>query len=138
MNESDEVMIHRRMKRIEGTSEFQADWGKVTITLNAIPNYAGGKGCPDEILTVAVKFAILGTDLELSIPVLIEGEKSGYSNAVTDLRKFCKRSISGEQNSYLEIPMVVIGGRNYRRLKPLEGNVKARFTRTQIPRRMIN
>jgi len=138
MNESDEMAIHKKMQRIEGKSELKTDWGDIAVALDAIPNYAGGKGCPDEILSVTVKFAILGTDVELSVPILIEAEKGGYSNAVIDLQKFCERSISGEQKSYLEIPMIIIGGENYRKLRPVEKQVKARFSMTQIPRRMID
>lgn len=138
MNDSDEIAIHKNVQRIEGKSELKADWGNITVVLDAIPNYAGGKGCPDEIVSVTVKFAILGADVELSVPVLIEGEKSGYSNAVIDLQKFCERSISGEQKSYLEIPMIIIGGEHYRKLRPVEKQVKARFSMTQIPRRMID
>ena len=138
MNDSDEIAIHKKMQRIEGKSELKTEWGKIIVVLDAIPNYAGGKGCPDEILSIAVKFTILGTDVELSVPILIEGEKGGYSNAVIDLKKFCERSISGEQTSYLEIPMIIIGGGNYRKLRPVEKQVKARFSMTQIPRRMID
>lgn len=138
MNDSDEIAIHKNVQRIEGKSELKADWGNITVVLDAIPNYAGGKGCPDEIVSVTVKFAILGADVELSVPILIEGEKSGYSNAAIDLQKFCERSISGEQKSYLEIPMIIIGGENYRKLRPVEKQVKARFSMTQIPRRMID
>ena len=138
MKGSDEITIHKKMQRIEGKCELKTEWGNIVVVLDAIPNYAGGKGCPDEILSVAVKLTILGTDVELSVPILIEGEKGGYSNAVIDLQKFCERSISGEQPSYLEIPMIIIGGDNYRKLRPIEKQVKARFSRTQIPRRMVS
>lgn len=137
MKESEEMELHRKMQEIEGKYEVKTDWGKILITLDAIPNYAGGKGCPDEILTVKVEFAILGTDIELSTPVLIEVEKAGYGNAIVDLDKFCGRSIPGEQKSYLEIPMIVVGGDNYKKLKSKEKQLTARFNITQVPKRII-
>ena len=137
MKERAEMEFHRKMKAIEGKYEVRTDWGKIAITLDAIPNYAGGKGCPDEILTVNVKFAILGTDIELLTPVLIELGKVGYSDAVVDLNKFCKRSISGEQKSYLEIPMIIVGGDDYKKLRSREKQLTARFNLTQVPNRMI-
>lgn len=137
MKESEEMDLHRKMQEIEGKYDVKTDWGKVTITLDPIPNYAGGKGCPDEILTAKVKFAILGTDVELSTPVLIELEKAGYSDAMADLDKFCGRSISGEQKSYLEIPMIVVGGNNYKKLESQKRELTARFSVTQVPKRMI-
>lgn len=137
MKESEEMELHRKMQEIEGKYEVKTDWGKILITLDAIPNYAGGKGCPDEILTVKVEFAILGTDIELSTPVLIEVEKAGYGDAIVDLDKFCGRSISGEQKSYLEIPMIVVGGDNYKKLKSKEKQLTARFNITQVPKRII-
>lgn len=137
MKERDEMELHRKMKMIEGQYEAKTDWGKIAITLNAVPNYAGGKGCPDEILSVKVKFAILGTDVELVAPVLIEMEKAGYSDAVADLNKFCERSISGEQKGYLQIPMIVVGGAKYKKQRSLQRQLAARFSPVQVPKRMV-
>jgi len=137
MKERDEMELHRKMKMIEGEYEAKTDWGKIAITLDAIPSYAGGKGRPDEILALKVKFAILGTDIALSIPVLIELAKVGYSDAIVDLNEFCERSISGEQKSHLEIPMIIIGGDRYRKLKSQERQLTARFNLIQVPKRII-
>lgn len=62
----------------------------------------------------------MGTTIESLAPVLVEAAKVGYSDAMIDLDKFCERSISGEQKSYLEIPMIVVGGDNYKKLKSIE------------------
>jgi len=137
MRERDEMELHRKMKKIEGEYEAKTNWGKIAITIKAIPSYAGGKGRPDEILTIEVKFAMLGTDIKLSMPVLIELAKTGYSDAVVDLSEFCKRSISGEQKSRLEIPMIIIGGDRYKKLKHQERQLTARFVLKQVPKRMI-
>lgn len=140
MKDNDEMEIHRKVQQIAGKYESETEWGngKIIITLDAIPNYAGGKGCPDEILNVTVSFAIFGTDIRLSAPVLIEGEKAGYGSAVEDLHKFCERSVSGEQKSYLEIPMIVVGGQSYKKLKSSNRQVNARFNMTQVPKRIID
>lgn len=139
MKDDDEMEIHRKISQIAGKYELETNWGegKIVVTLDAIPNYAGGKGCPDEILGVTVSFALFGTDIRVSVPVLIEGEKAGYGSALEDLHKFCARSVSGEQNSYLEIPMIVVGGQSYRKLKSSNRQVNARFVMTQVPKRII-
>lgn len=137
MRERDEMELHRKMKMIEGEYKARTSWGKIYIDLKAIPNYAGGKGCPDEILAVTVKFAILGTDVGLVAPVLIEMEKAGYSGAAEDLNKFCERSISGEQKSYLEIPMIIVEGKDYKKLRGQDRRLQAHFNLVQIPKRMV-
>jgi len=137
MRERDEMEFHRKLKVVEGAYEAKTNWGKITVTLEAIPNYAGGKGRPDELLAIEVKFAILGTDIKLSIPVLIELGKTGFSDAVVDLNEFCERSISGEQKSHIEIPMIVIGGDSYKKSGPHERQLTARFILTQVPKRMV-
>ena len=140
MKEREEAELHRKMREIEGTYEARTKWGKIVIDLVAIPNYAGGEGRPDEILAVRVNFAILGADVKLSVPVLIElAVKGGWCrDAKDDLREFCERSISGRQRSYLEIPMIVVGGDTYNdNLRAEEGQLTARFSITQVPKRMI-
>ncbi|MBT9151593.1 MAG: hypothetical protein DDT40_01789 [candidate division WS2 bacterium] len=139
MKEKDEMELHRKMQEIEGKYEVKTDWGKIVITLDAIPNYAGGEGRPDEILVVKLDFAILGTDVKLSVPVLIEvATKGGWSgDAKVDLEKFCERTISGEQQSYLEISMIVVGGDSYKKLESKKGQLTTRFNITQVPKRMI-
>jgi len=134
MREEDEKELHKKIQKVEGRYEVKTDWGEMIVTLRAVPNYAGGKGCPDEILTLAVVLPVLGTHVELAAPILIEAEKAGHSAALADLEKFCDRSVSGEQRSYLNIPMIVVGGQDYRKPKPVERQLKARFNITQVPR----
>lgn len=137
MRESEEMALHKKMQKIESEYEVKTESGKIVMTLDAVPNYAGGKGCPDEIITVKVRFPLLSTNIQLSIPILIEIEKAGYSAAMVDLDKFCERSILGEQKTYLEIPMIVIGGDSYRKLKSIERQLAARFSTTQVPKKSI-
>jgi len=139
MKEKDEMELHRKMKEIEDKYEVKTTWGKIVITLDAIPNYAGREGRPDEILVVKVNFAILGTDVKLSVPVLIEvATKGGWSgDAKVDLEKFCERTISDEQQSYVGISMIVVGGDSYKKLESKKGQLTIRFNITQVPKRII-
>ena len=137
MRDSDESMIHRKAKALEGTYEARASWGSVVVRLEAVPNYAGGKGCPDEILCVKLEFAAFGTSVELSAPILIEGEKAGSSAAKLDVEKFCSRSVSGVQKSYLKIPVIVVGGSSFKKLRPTSKVLLAQFNTTQVPRRIV-
>ncbi len=137
MVEREEDKLHMKMKKLEGEWQVNTEWGKMNITLEAIPNYAGGKGCPDELLIVKINFSMLGINVKLSAPILIELEKSGYSGAKEDLEKFCKRSLSKEQISYLEIPMIVISN-DYKRIRVKEKELMARFNMIQIPARILN
>lgn len=137
MRESDESLIHRKAKEIEGTYSISTTWGEMVVKLEAIPNYAGGKGCPDEIMCIRVEFPAFGTNVTLTTPVLIEGEKSGSNAAKLDLRKFCERSITGEQRSYVKIPIIVIGGDRYKRLRPTTKQILVQFNPTQVPKRVI-
>lgn len=137
MNQSDEILIHKKAQMLSGTYKADAKWGSIQISLVAIPNYAGGKGCPDEILQLRVEFPAFGTNIILSAPILIEGEKAGISAAGVDVDKFCERSKTGEQNSYLKIPVIVIGGQVNKRIRPTTQAVQARFMTTQVPRRVI-
>jgi hypothetical protein len=123
-----EMKIHR---------DIDAGWSNISLDLDAIPNYAGGEGCPDEILTIRLKIPFMGKDIEISVPVLIELEKAGSNAADRDLVKFCERSINDEQNSFLDIPMIVIGGDSNRFIGIEKKPLKARFTINQVPRRMV-
>lgn len=137
MKENDEILIHRKTKSLEGTYPIATPWGTLVVKLDAVPNYAGGKGCPDEILCVKVEFAAFGADVTVSAPVLIEGEKSGIDGAKLDLKKFCERTVSGEQRSYLKIPVVVVGGAIPKRPKTTTKQLLAQFNTVQVPKRVI-
>ena len=138
MKETDESLIHRRAKALEGTYPATAPWGGLVVKLDAVPNYAGGKGCPDEILCVTVEFPAFGAKVAVSVPVLIEGEKAGSDAAKLDLEKFCERSLSGEQRSYLKIPVIVIGGSGPKKLKAVSKQMLAEFSTTQVPKRVVS
>ncbi len=137
MKEIDEVLIHQKAKELEGTYSISTSWGELVIKLDAIPNYAGGKGCPDEIISVRVEFPAFGMNVGLTAPVLIEGEKSGKDAAKLDLKKYCERSITGEQRSYLKIPFIVIGGDVHKTTKSVSKQLTAQFNTTQVPKRVI-
>jgi hypothetical protein len=134
MRDVDELMIHKKARSLEGVYEVKTNWGSVIVKFDTVPNWAGGKGCPDEILCVKIEFPAFGTHIELSAPILIEGEKAGRSAAEEDVEKFCSRSISGEQKSYLKIPVIVVGGTGFKKVRPSTNVLRAQFNTTQVPR----
>jgi hypothetical protein len=136
MKEKEEVEFHRKMKTFEGKYEIKTNWGKISLSFEAIPRFAGGKGRPDELLLLRAEFALLGTIAKAAVPILIELEKTGFSDARVDLEEYCKRSISGEEISYLEVPMIIVGGA-YKELAPQERQVVATFNLTEVPKRIV-
>ncbi|MEM4201562.1 MAG: hypothetical protein QXR91_08450, partial [Nitrososphaerales archaeon] len=64
---------------------------------------------PDEIIGVKVSFPLFGEWASLEAPVLLELEKGGMEASLEDLRKFSERSRTGEQESYVKLPMLVVG-----------------------------
>jgi len=140
MYQQDERELHKKVQEIAGRYEAinKTNNMKIILDLDAIPHYAGGKGCPDEILRIELSFELLGTKVKLSAPVLIESEKAGASSAIEDLEKFCFRSLSGEQKSYIEIPMLVVGGQRSKRLGTKTKQISAKFPITQIPKRVTD
>jgi len=59
-----------------------------------------------------ITLPVLGKDVSLQVPILIEAEKAGMSAAMEDLEKFCRRSmlgtLEGGDSSFVEIPMLVV------------------------------
>jgi hypothetical protein len=137
MKESDETKLHKKLQPFCHEYIAEAEFGKIYVTLDAIPNFEGGKGCPDEIITVKTKISLLGSDIEVTVPILVELESSGSGNAMKDLQNYSERTISGEQSSYIHIPMIVVGGQNQKFVKDDERILKARFSINQVPIRMI-
>jgi hypothetical protein len=131
MKEKDELKLSRTLSQMEGQSELVFPWGKGTISVKYINYSAGGSGCPDSLLLIKISMPILGKNVTLQAPILVEAEKAGIRAAIQDLDKFCERSIKGALenggSSFIEIPMLVATpsprykGKNEARL------VKARF-----------
>jgi len=111
MKEKDELKLSRVLGQMEGQSEFIFPWGKGTISIKYINYSAGGSGCPDSLLLVKVLMPVLGENVSLQAPILVEAEKAGIGAAIQDLDKFCERSTRGALenggSSFVEIPMLV-------------------------------
>jgi hypothetical protein len=112
MKEKDELKLSRTLGHMEGESEFVFPWGKGSISLKYINYSAGGSGCPDSLLILKVSIPILGRNVSVQAPILIEAEKAGTGAAIQDLDKFCERStkgaLEGGSSSFVEIPMLVV------------------------------
>lgn len=115
-----------------GSWEIETAWGKIKIQL--LPERIGfgsQKGRPDELLTIKVAFNLLGKNLEVQAPVIIEcEERSGISGALKDLYE------GKHRDGYLKIPMLVLGrnfGKDEARI-----DIKADVKIWEIPSSKIN
>lgn len=136
MREKEETEFHRKMKALEGEHEIKTKWGKINLQLEAIPRFAGGRGRPDEILLVKTELSFIGATAKAVVPVLIELAETGFNDAKVDLEEYCNRSVSGNELSYLEVPMIIIGNA-YKELAPREKQVVAKFNLIEVPKRII-
>jgi hypothetical protein len=112
MKEKDELKLSRTLGQMEGDSEFVFPWGKGVISIRYVNYSAGGSGCPDSLLILKVSMPVLGRNVSVQAPILIEAERAGTGAAIQDLDKFCERStkgaLEGGSSSFLEIPMLVV------------------------------
>jgi hypothetical protein len=131
-----EGKLHEHIEKMRGEWNVKTDWG--SITLNFKPyriGYSSKKGTPDELLIVGISFPVLGEDLSLQIPVLLELEnKGGMPASLEDAEKFVKRMLSGEEEDlyykYTETPMLVIGLK--RRNKIIDAPLRAKIKIKEI------
>jgi hypothetical protein len=131
MKEKDELKLSRTLGYMEGESGFVFPWGKGSISIKYINYSAGGSGCPDSLLILKVSMPILGRDVSVQAPVLIEAEKAGTGAAIQDLDKFCERStkgaLEGGGSSFIEIPMLVVTSSPTRKEREEHRILKATF-----------
>ncbi len=119
---SDEQKLHESVEKYRGEWEIKTEWGYIKVEF--LPKRIGfgtKKGTPDEILIAKVVFPILGRTVNIQVPVLLEAEtKGGLDAALTDLLKFSERNLKEGENSYVEIPMLVIGKEHHTRRKNIQ------------------
>lgn len=131
MKEKDELKLSRTLGEMEGESEFASPWGKVRISVVYVNYSAGGSGCPDSLLILKVSMPVLGQNVSVQAPILIEAEKAGTSAAIRDLDKFCERStkgaLEGGASSFVEIPLLVVTPNPTRKESDESRVLKARF-----------
>ena len=131
MKEKDELKLSRELSQMEGQSEFIFPWGKGTIDIKYINYSAGGSGCPDSLLLIRISMPVLGENVTLQAPILVEAEKAGIGAAMQDLDKFCDRStkgsLEGGGSSFVEIPMLVATPSPNHKGKEETRLIKARF-----------
>lgn len=107
--------------------------GKINITLKdieIIPNYKL-KDSPDFVLKVILRLSLPFQDFEMEIPLPLELEKTGVSNALEDLQKFIER-----EKFSLILPMLVVSDKNILSQEK-EEKIKVKFEIKQIPYRLI-
>lgn len=107
---SDEAKLHEIVEKIRGVWEIETDWGIIKVAFRPLRiHYKSIKGVPDEIINIEISFPLFGEWISLEAPVLLELEKGGIEASLDDLRKFSERSQTGEQESYVKLPMLIIG-----------------------------
>jgi len=107
--------------------------GKINIALKdieIIPNYKL-KDSPDFVLKVILRLSLPFQDFEMEIPLPLELEKTGVSNALEDLQKFIER-----EKFSLILPMLVVSDKNILSQEK-EEKIKVKFEIKQIPYRLI-
>jgi len=111
MKEKDELKLSRLLSDMQGEAEASFPWGKAKIQIRYLNYSAGGRGCPDSLLIVRLSMPVLGQNVSVEAPILVEAEKAGTNAAIEDLNKFCDRSIQGilegGDSSFIEVPMLV-------------------------------
>lgn len=123
---SDEQKLHESIEKYRGRWEIKTEWGYIKVEL--LPKRIGfgsKRGTPDEILITKITLPIMGQTVNIQIPILLEAEtKGGLDAALTDLFKFSERNLNEGEDSYIEIPMLVIGKEHRTKRK----NVQLRCT----------
>jgi len=136
MKEKDEIRLSRILSKMQGASEINYPWGKIRVNIDYINYSAGGKGCPDSLLILNIALPVMGEQVSIKVPILIEAEKAGMSAAMEDLEKFCNRSILGTMegggSSFIEIPMLVVTERPRSGQKKESAILKASFNIREV------
>jgi len=119
---SDEQKLHESVEEYRGKWEIQTEWGYIKVEL--LPKRIGfgsKRGTPDEILITKITFPIIGKTVDIQVPILLEAEtKGGLDAALTDLYKFSERNLNEGEDSYIEIPMLVIGKEHRTKRKKIQ------------------
>ncbi len=118
---SDEQKLHESIEKYRGEWKIKTEWGYIKMEL--LPKRIGfgsKKGTPDEILITKITLPILGKIVNIQVPILLEAEtKAGLNGALIDLLKFSERNIKEGDDSYVEIPMLVIGKEHHTKRKDI-------------------
>ena len=123
---SDEQKLHESIEKYRGRWEIKTEWGYIKVEfLPKRIGFGSKRGTPDEILITKITLPIMGQTVNIQIPILLEAEtKGGLDAALTDLFKFSERNLNEGEDSYIEIPMLVIGKEHRTKRK----NVQLRCT----------
>ena len=129
MPEVKESEIYNALLKYKGTGTFKI--GNVDIILSLNPRDTHKKDRPDSILRIEITLKIFGTKVEVSLPIPIEGEKSGLREAIEDLNAFIERG-----HYLIEMPMIVVSEAGYDK-KEVMKKFPTKFTVKQIPIRRL-
>jgi hypothetical protein len=126
----DEARLHDIIENRRGEWEIKTSWGTIKVAFRPLRiHYTSAKGVPDELIIAEVSFCLFGEWISLQAPILLEvEEKGGTAASLEDLRKFSERSCTGEQKSYVKLPMLVIGKERKSRTEQILLNIEVNIT----------
>ena len=135
---SSEAKLHEATERFRGEWEIKTDWGMIRLSFRPLRiGYGTAKGTLDEIIIMNISFPLFGEWMTLQAPILLEmEEEGGLPASLEDLRKFSERTRSGEQESHLELPMMVIG--KNRKNSSVDTVIKAGIKLKEVPKSVLN
>jgi len=118
------------LRKIKGKSSSTVK--DASVTINFRPEDIHSFDSPDMILWLEVNFKIFGENFTVKVPIPVEAEETGISNAREDLDKFIER-----ERYILELPMIVVGGHGFD-YKLVEGKkLPVTFKVREIPERIL-
>jgi len=119
---SDEQKLHESIEKYRGKWEIKTEWGYIKVEfLPKRIGFGSKKGTPDEILITKISLPILGQTVNIQMPILLESEtKGGLDAALIDLSKFSERNLNEGEDSYIEIPMLVVGKEYHKKRKIIQ------------------
>lgn len=129
-----EAKLYDIIEKLRGEWDIKTNRGYVKVALRPLRiHYGKTKGTPDEMLVANISFPLLGESVNLQAPILIELESvGGIAGSEDDLRKFSRRTQAGEQESYIELPMLVIG--KERKTKSVSMPINVKINMREVPK----
>lgn len=136
---SDESRLHTAAERFRGEWMVETEWGLVKLSLRPFRiGYKSLRGTPDEIIVMKVTLPLFGKWVSVEAPILLEMEREGGTPAaMDDLRKFSERTCSGEQESHLSLPLIVVGKERKNRAPEII-TVRSKVNINEVPNMSID
>ena len=132
MAEVREKEVYDALLQYQGYGSAMMNNNEIKISLT--PEDVHHIGRPDCILWVEITFRIFDQHLRIKVPMPIEAEKNGISDAMEDLEGFVNK-----KKYITEIPMIVVAESGFEKLdEPNTRSIPAKFHIRQVPIWQVN